>query len=488
MKWWIYILLVLAACTVGPNYCPPEICLSESFTVEDLQEEVAIPDQPLVSWWEVFCDPLLCDTIIKAARCNNTVAIAEANILQARALRTVAASDLFPHVGADLNATKTFFSKNGPLFVGQSLTGGASQTTGLPFQIQIPQTQNLYNALLDFSWEIDLFGKVRRGVEAADARICSSIAVRDGVLLSVFAEVATNYLELRRLQESGLLLEEQIALLEEKRSIETQRHTKGLTNLLEVETIEAQLAQAQAQLPQTEAKIYQAIFALSVLVGECPEALLEQLLPYCPLPELPRQVAVGLRSDLLRRRPDVRAAERDLAAATADVGVAVASFYPSISLGGVLGLQSLKLANLFTGRSKTWSVGGDILMPLFQGGNLVGNLRATEAALVATCYAYQETVLRALEEAESSLTHFQKDLESTDWLGTSVEKEGSLAALTTQRHTQGLVNTLDVIDRELKLNQAKQLELESRGLSFKDLILLYKALGGGWEELGSCVE
>ena len=398
----------------------------------------------------------------------------------------MSASQLFPQIGADFNASKTFFSKNGPLFVGTSLTGGLNTKTGLPFQIQIPQIQNLFNSLFDVSWEIDLFGKIRRGIEAADALIGSSIAQRDDILLSVLAEVASNYIDLRFLQTLGVLTGEEITLIEEKLALEEERFASGLDNQLDVDTLEAQLSTARAKLPEIQAQIYRAIYALSILVGEFPETLLGELLPIEPLPNTPTEVAVGVRSDLLRRRPDIREAERQLAAATAHVGVAIASFYPTINLGGDIGLQALKIANLFQGRSKTWSIGGDIHMPIFQGGRLVGNLRATEAATVAAGFTYQQTVLNALQEAESTLAKYQNALETAGHLETTVEKEKSLVTLTTKRHTEGLDDALNVIDSERKLKQAEQLHLHSRATSLSDLILLYKALGGGWEILDPC--
>ena len=235
-------------------------------------------------------------------------------------------SSLFPQINADFNATKTYFSKNGPIFAASTFTQGTNPTTGLPFEVEVPQIQPLYNALFDASWEIDLFGKTRRNVEAAEAKIGSAIELRNDVLVSLLAEVAKNYIEIRSNQRQAELVERNIHLLEKQSEITRKSFQKGLDNQLDYENIEAQLASARSTLPNLIAQVYQGIYVISVLTGNMPEELLDELLPIKPLPKLPEEIAIGIRSDLLRRRPDVRLAERVLAASTATVGVAVAWF------------------------------------------------------------------------------------------------------------------------------------------------------------------
>jgi NodT family efflux transporter outer membrane factor (OMF) lipoprotein len=482
MKKYIWITLIFAGCAVGPNYKTPENDVADTWTSES---EVASSDAPLVKWWEVFDDPLLDKYIGMAAEYNNDVLTASSNILQARALRQVAASSFFPMIGADVNATKTYFSKNGPLFaIGPSMgsvPGTVSAATGLPFTAQVPQVQTLYNALFDASWEIDLFGKTRRSVEAAEAVIEQAIEQRSDILLSVMAEIARNYIELRSSQKKSKLIEENIGILEKKSLLVHKQYESGYASRLDDENILAILATERAQLPDIEAQIHRNIYTLSVLTGAVPEALVEELMVPQPLPQAPAIVAVGLRSDLLRRRPDIRRVERALAAATANEGVAVASFFPTITLIGDGGLQSLMLKNLFSLGSRTWALGGDINMPIFEGGRLMGNLKAKRAETAATAHYYQQTVLNALEEAESALISFTQDLKTSKERKEAIDRYQDLVDLSQQRNAKGLVSLLDLLDSERQLNESQQNLLNTDTVTLFDLIALYKALGGGWE-------
>jgi outer membrane protein, multidrug efflux system len=467
---------------VGPNYRSPENSVADEWQGE---ASVFSHEAPMERWWEIFGDVLLSTYMERAALYNRDLLAAEAAILQARALRQVAASSLFPQLVANVNATKTYFSKNGPVFAGSSLTEGPSSTTGLPFQIQVPQVQNLYNVLFDASWEIDLFGKTRRTVEAAEAHIGAAIEHKNDTMISIFAEIARNYLEIRATQKRMWLIEEEIELLEEEEGIVEREFTTGYANQLDLDQVEAQLSAVRATLPETIAQIYQGIYALSILIGEPPETLVEELIPVQPLPSIPDEIAIGLRSDLLRRRPDVRQKERDLAEATAYIGVAVASFYPSLSLGADLGLQSLKLKNLFQAASKTWDYGGDISLPIFEGGKQTGNLKLNRATASAAAYTYQQTVLNALQEAESALMAYSEDLATSHQWKENRSIHRRLLYLTQERYEKGLVNRMNVIASELELNGADQNVLGSDAQALFDLVTLYKALGGGWEHENS---
>lgn len=475
-------LVLLSGCAVGPNYHAPKNDVADTWSSVT---DVASTDAPLVQWWEVFNDPLLSKYIGMAAEHNNDVLTATSNILQARALRQIAASSFFPIIGADVNATKTYFSKNGPIFaIGPStgtVPGTVSTATGLPFAAQVPQIQPLYNALFDASWEIDLFGKTRRTVEAADAVIGRTIENRNDTLLSVMAEIALNYMELRSFQKRSQLIEENIQILEKKAVLIHKQFETGYASRLEDENIQATLASERALLPDILAQIHQRIYAISVLIGAVPETLVEELLPVQPLPQAPETVAVGLRSDLLRRRPDIRVVERDLAAATAQEGVAVASFFPTITLIGDGGFQSLKLKNLFSLPSRTWALGGDINMPIFEGGRLMGNLKAKRAETAAIAHTYQQTVLNALEETESALVAFSQDLKTSNERNEATNRNQNLVALSQERNAKGLISLLNLLDTERQLNESQQQQLDSDTAKLLDLIALYKALGGGWE-------
>lgn len=471
---------MLASCTVGPKYQAPENVINDEWQKSD---EMLSQDQPVIAWWSLFNDPILDKYIEMAAHCNRELAQAEAAILQARALRDVTASKLFPQLTGDVSAIKTYFSKNGPAF---SMSPGGSgvttnPTTGLPYSVQVPQIQNLYTPLFDASWEIDLFGKTRRAVESAKAHIESVIEQRNDTLITVLAEVARNYMELRGFQQDAALIEEKIRLLEQNAQIIRDQRCVGIANEVDLQNIEAMLASAQSELPDVVAAIYRSIYTLSLLTGNVPEALVDELIVPSQLPEPPDIVTVGLRSDLLRRRPDVRQAERELAARTADIGVAVASFYPTFTLMGDAGLQSLQIRNLFQSASKTWAYGADFNFPIFEGGKLVGNLHATEAAQTMAFEHYQQTVLAALQNTESALVAYSEDVKTAGLQRESQERYQKIVDLSSQRFDKGLTGLISLINAKLQLIASSQTLLKDDTTTLIDLIALYKALGGGWQ-------
>lgn len=477
-----WLIPFLCGCMVGPDYRVPRPCVSAEW--ESLEKGTTY-EEPVTNWWTLFNDPLLDSYIEMAKWYNKDIQIAEASILQARANRQVAASALYPQVIADLNATKTYFSKNGPIFaIGPAAGNPAdtpSATTGLPGTVQAPQTQTLFNALMDVSWEIDLFGKNSRGVEAASAVIGRSIEDRNDILLSILAEVAKSYIEVRGMQERVILLDDNIALLEENQKIVETNYQRGLINKLDLDRSEADLTALRASINTAIAEIYKGIYSLSLLTGNLPEALVDEMLPRKLLPNPPKDIAVGLRSDLLRRRPDVRRAERNLAVATANVGVAVASFFPTFTLLGDAGFQSLKLKNLFDSKSTTWAYSGDISIPIFQGGSLIGNLRATEAEQIKAALYYQKSVLTAVSEAETYLKQYEEENKRTKDLLSTKEKYQSLNKLTEEQFQKGLVSKLDFIRSKIQLIQSDEELLQNETSSLLTLVLLYKALGGGWQ-------
>jgi NodT family efflux transporter outer membrane factor (OMF) lipoprotein len=466
---------------VGPNYEAPQIEVSDQWTSASDETEV-----PLSAWWESLQDPLLDRYIALASESNYTIQIAEANVLRARSIRQVAASGLFPHVNADLNGIKTYFSKNGPVFALGPAAGDPSITTstatGLPFSLQFPQIQNLFNALFDASWELDLFGKTRRLIESAQASYESAIEQKNDILITVYAEVARNYIDLRSFQKRSQLLAKNIELFEKQEQIVQARLISGYSNQIELETIQAQLAAARAQLPDTHAEIYRSIYTLSILIGHPPETLVDELLEERPLPSAPSHVAMGLRSDLLRRRPDIRSAERELAAATANIGVAVASFFPTITLVADGGFQSLLLPQLFNWGSRTWAYGADINQPIFEGGRLLGTLHLTQAGAAAAAATYQQTVLNALLETENSLKHFHTQAQTTRNLLQDVKHTESVVTITRERYLKGLINLIDLINNKQQLISTQLRLLDSQTRELENVISLYKALGGGWEE------
>lgn len=481
MKRWLF-LLFLTSCSLGPKYKPPEIQVSENWSSDEKDRHRGKIES---KWWEVFNDELLTKYIYEAAKCNHNVQSAKANILQARALRTVQASKLFPHLSADFNASHNYFSKNGPLFIADTLFDDTLDfetdvpNTPSPFNVQFPQQLTLFNALLDASWEIDLFGKIRKGIEAQDAAIGSAIEQKNDLLISIFAEIAINYIKLRSLQNQGLLLEQEIEILTNKSKIEKERFKFGYNTATDTLESERILLEAKSHLPEVHSEIYQNIYAISVLIGCPPEALLEELLPFKDLPPIPKNVSIGLRSDLLKRRPDVRNAERLLAEATANEGVAYASFFPTILLSGNLGLQAMKLAKLFQGRSLTWAIAGDANTPIFRGGKLIGDLRVSRAKTLSTFHYYEQTILLALQEAESTLINYDNSLLSLGKIQDAMHKQERITCITNEKFTSGIINGITLLEQKRQLNLAEQNNLKSQTTSLTNLITLYKALGGG---------
>lgn len=471
MKRLILLLLALSGCKVGPNYVPPQTPICDQWMAPDAD----LNDDPEVEWWNKLNDPLLTKLINSAVVFNKDLKVAEANVVQARAMITVTASDLFPKIAADLTALHTHLSRNG--FVDL-----ISQPDIVPVQMpSIPQNINVYSALLDASWEIDIFGKTRRAIENSRATYEAVIEQRNAILISIEAEVARDYINLRSSQKNWELINNNIALLERNVTLMRNRLKSGLVNNLDLQRLEAELAVAIATRPPIVAQIYQYIYAISVLTGMPPETLLCELIQPQALPEPPCELELGVRSDLLRRRPDIRRAERDLAAATANIGVAVANFFPSVTLRGFFGLQSVKLHNLFKPDSKTWLDMGTVNIPIFQGGLLIGNLRATEAATVAAAFAYQQAVLTALEEAESALVGYTQGQIAVQQQQDAVNRVREVSRLSNNRLQGGLINLTDWLDSERQLISSEQSLLTSQTNVLLDFIRLYKALGGGWE-------
>jgi NodT family efflux transporter outer membrane factor (OMF) lipoprotein len=469
----LILILFQTSCVLGPDYHFKEEQISQEWLAPEA-EEVEISDQePIADWWTIFNDPLLNKYIEEAQAYNNDVIIAQANVCKARAARNAAASVFYPQIYHDFNDTRQAFSKNGPLFLfGDAFPGDEA--------FAIPRYQTLYTFLFDATWEIDLFGKNIRNLEAAQDNLCGAYENLNDVLLSVFAEVARIYVEVRSNQQNIDLIEKNIGLLQRTVNLISNRVKAGLDNSLNLERVEAELFNLKATLPQAKVNLVVGIYSLSILLGELPECLFDELIVPQALPEVPQMVAVGLRSDLLRRRPDVRRAEWNLAAATANIGVAVASFFPSFVLSGNLGLQSLHLNNLFAKGSTIWAIAGDINTPFFTGGKLTADLDMSRADTCIALSEYEKAVLNAVKDAETALAAFTQDLVAVRDYSKAMERYQHLVSLNNERYTKGLVNLTDLIDSERQMVSSELNTLEAQTASLVDLIALYKALAGGW--------
>ncbi len=464
-----FVLLVLVlGCTVGPNYQKPEPPVPANWGET---ERVGVTTAPMdvVRWWTLFGDEELDSLIDRAVRSNKDLKLAEARIREARAQLRIAGSQAFPTVDTSGSYTRVRQSGN--------ISGSQAGTES-----------NLFQAGFDANWEIDLFGGVRRGVEAAEADLAASEENRRDVLVTLLGEVATNYLQVRGNQRRIAIARENIKAERQTLEMARGRFEAGLGNILAVTQSEALLATTEAKVPPLEISVKQAIHRLAVLLGSEPEALLGELLREGSIPPVPPEVPIGLPSELLRRRPDVRRAERELAAATARIGVATAALFPSFSLTGALGLQSTKISDFVSPASRLWTLGSILQWPLFDAGKIRAAIEVQNARQEQALLSYQNSVLAALEDVENAIVIYSKNQETRRSLVAAVQANRRAVEISSELYVKGLVDFLNVLQSEGSLYQAQdQLVQNEQGVS-TDLVGLFKALGGGWDILSPEVE
>jgi NodT family efflux transporter outer membrane factor (OMF) lipoprotein len=409
---------------------------------------------------------------------NLDVEAAAARIREARAREVVAGAAALPSVDAQASATRQRISENAipvPPGAGGGTGGGSFGIPGSEF--------NTFRIGFDASWEIDLFGKTRRSIEAARARTGEAIWNRRDLQVSVAAEVANAYLTLRTLQQRFATAEAELARQERFQKLVAARARGGLVTGQDLVQQSSERAAAAAAIPVLKAQAEAQIHALGVLTGDTPEALIAELTPAKALPPAPPQIPAGLPSDLLRRRPDIRAAERELAASTADIGVATADLYPKFSLTAAPALVSTALASLLTWGSRSYSVGAAVDWPIFNGGRTRGAIAVANAKQEQALIAYRKTVLRALQDVEDALSSTEGDRRQLTGLEAALTAAARAEDIARERYRGGLVIYSDVL-----LAQQRRLSLESqvidtKGALARDEVALFKALGGGWPEL-----
>jgi outer membrane protein, multidrug efflux system len=465
----IYIGLMIAmvgCATVGPDYHPPELSVPSRWN-ESLAANLTSHRESPAEWWKGFGDETLNQIIARAVRSNLDLRIAEVRVREARVLRGVVSAGLWPTVDGSASYTRLRSSENGPL--------GQAATRGL-----LPLETNLYDVALDATWELDIFGGTRRAVEVAEAEIGAAEETRRDVLVTLLAEVGLNYVELRGLQEELTVTRSNLNAQKQTLELTRDRMKAGLATELDVTRAEAQAATTAAQIPPLEIGIKQAIHLLSVLVGESPGTLVGQLLDAAPIPGLPPEVPVGLPSELLRRRPDVRRAERELAAATARVGVAVADLFPRFFLTGAVGLQSVSADDFLTGGSRFFSLGPTIRWPIFNAGRIRQNIQAQNTRQEQALLAYEQAVLTSLEEVENALVAYKKTQVRFRELAEAEKANQRAVELAHDRYRSGLVDFLDILEAERSLYTTQAQFAQSERTVGQSLVRLYKALGGGW--------
>jgi multidrug efflux system outer membrane protein len=463
--------LTWAGCALGPDYRKPSMELPASWRVAQETEARSgpIPDEGLASWWSVFQDPLLSSLIQGAMEGNLDLLAAETRIRQARASRRASLGALGPQV----EASASFRHVRTPVEV-PSGPAGEKKLKGIE--------TDQYETGFDASWELDIFGGLRRALEAADADLEAQLEARRDVLVSLAAEVAREYMELRALQERIRVARKNLEVQEHTAEITRKRFEAGFASALDVSNARAQVATTKGQIPVLLALERQTIHRLSLLLGKEPGALVDLLSKPAGLPKLPDLPPLGIPADLLRRRPDIRRAEAQLAAANARIGVAVAELFPKLRLVGGLSFQATDLASWLEWTRRIWSVGPAVSWRIFETGKIRAEIERREALRDEALLAYQQSVLEALKEVEDALSAFLREEEHRKALEEAVKANERSVELALKLYIEGQTDFLNVLQAQRSLYSSEDELIQSLKNSSIQLISLYKALGGGWKE------
>ncbi len=466
-------LAILAGgCSVGPNYQKPDVAVAPGWK-EAQQSGVDTRSADLSRWWQSFNDTLLNSLAERTVQSNLDLRLAEARIREARAARAVTAAGAWPTIDVSGSYSRSRNSSNA--LAGSSQGGGGSPSSGGG-----AVEQDLFKTGFDASWEIDVFGGVRRSVEAANATLEASVEGRRDVLVTLLGDVAKNYIDLRGLQRRLAVARDNLMAQQETLDLTRVRFEAGLANDLDAAQAEARVNTTAAQIPTLESSLKQAAYALDVLLGLQPGALWDELSKETAIPRLPPEIPVGLPSELLRRRPDIRRAERQLAAATAQVGVATADLFPKFSLTGAFGFQSISASDWFTGGSRIWSVGPTIRWPIFDAGKIRANIEVRNAQQEQALRLYEKTVLTAFQDVETSLVNYSKEQARYRSLINAVAANRRAVQMANELYLKGLNDFLNVLDAQRSLYSAENDLAQSEAAMASNMVSLYKALGGGW--------
>lgn len=456
------VLLLLNGCAaVGPDYLLQEPQAPEKWHTQlqaGLTEEQTNP-QELTHWWTILNDPQLTALIKQAVEQNLNLKEAQSRIREARIMRGLSDSRLFPTLDAGASISKSRSSE--------------SSNTGTE--------RNLYDAGFDVGWELDLFGEVKRSVEAAQANLEATEENHNNLLVSLLAEVALNYVEVRTYQARLDVSHANINAQREIYTLNASRYQAGIIGELAVQESLRILESSRALIPALESELNGAKNRLAVLLGRYPGSLHEVLDTHQSLPSLPAGIAVGIPAETLRHRPDVRSAERSLAAQTARIGVATADLYPKFRLFGSLGLEALTASDLVQSSSRTWGLGSGIKWNLFDAGAIRRNIQIQNVRQEQALIAYERTILDALEEVENTLNAYGQEQQRQEFITKASVAAKRTAELADEQYQAGLVNFNNVLDARRSLLALQDELVKSNGNSIANIIRLYKALGGGWD-------
>ena len=465
-------LAFAAGCSVGPRYSRPAapVPAPDAWKTQPPWEQAAPKDAiPKGAWWQVFHDPALDAYEQQLLQANQSLVAARDRLDQARSLARVATADMFPQLSADPGAVRERGSGNRPLNgeVPTVANGGFS-----------PYTQSVYTIPFSLSYEVDLFGRVRNNVAAANASLQSTAADLQNVQLVLTAELAADYFTLRELDAEWQVVQESVGYQRKGLDLVNNRHEGGISSGLEVAQQAALLDSTLSQLALVQQSRAQYEHAIAVLVGQAASSL---NVPIAPLRATPPPVPLGVPSDVLERRPDISTAERLMAYQNAQVGIAHSAFYPHITLSGSGGWQSRDLAALLNAPSLFWSLGADALQPIFEGGRNRANLAAARSGYDQSVANYRQAVLTAFQQVEDGISNLSTLSQALATQGSAVEDARRALAIANNRYIGGVTSYLDVITAQTTLLTSERLETQLLGQQMVSSVYLVKALGGGWD-------
>ena len=468
LRWTLLVILIplLGGCAVGPNYKRPQVAVPSQWTVaatRGTETKSAETDE----WWASFQDPELNSLVERSAKQNLDLQLALERVQEARAARGVARSGYFPSIYGAASGTRNRQLVIAPVGPQNS-------------PVIAPVEYNNFQGGLSASWELDVFGGIRRNVQAATADMTAAEENRRDVLVILLGDVGRVYAQLRGFQRRLEIANKNISTQQDTLYLTTARARAGLATELDVSRAAAQLESTKSVVPSLISGIDASIHRLSILLGEEPGALRSELEKTSPIPSAGPEVDVGLPSDLLKRRPDIRRSEAQLAAATARIGEAKADLFPRFVLTGTAGRQAAQLHDLTLGAANFYSVGPGISLPLFTGGRIRSNIAVQSSRQREAVIGYQSTVLNALEEVQNALVNYAQEQERRDRLNEAAKQSQLAVDLATEQYKAGLTDFLSVLDAQRELYAEEDQAVQSETSVTTDVIALYRALGGGW--------